>query len=223
MILTHGANSLAGGGGGDDPSTVIIGGREYKTVKIGNQEWLAENLDYKFNGVTIGPSGSGITNPAAWYYNNDETTYGIDGTMKCGLLYNWYAAELLNNSRSTLCPGWHIPTKSEYDTLISEVGTNFPNKVKAIDGAVGGNWPSGWNGTDDYGFFALPTGARINASSGNFKNVGSECCIWSINNGTISTGEARCLNLNKDPSFKLALTDKDKRIGNIIRLVKDAT
>jgi uncharacterized protein (TIGR02145 family) len=102
MILTHGANSLAKGGG----DFVEIGGRRYPVVKIGNQLWMAENLDYAWSGLTIG--GSIGSDPRANYYDNDETTYGWSG-YKCGLLYNWAAvAELAD----LLPDGWHIPSDS---------------------------------------------------------------------------------------------------------------
>ena len=63
----------------------VIGGRRYNTIQMPDgKTWLAENLDFKF--CTIG--GNDIpSSPNAWYYNNDETTYGWNG-YKCGLLYN---------------------------------------------------------------------------------------------------------------------------------------
>ena len=92
------------------PYTQNIGGKDYNCVKMPDGKvWMAENLDFKFSGVDIGPSDS-PSSPSAWYYNNDEATYGIDGTRKCGLLYNWHAVKHLNDHRSTLCPGWHVPT-----------------------------------------------------------------------------------------------------------------
>lgn len=102
-------------------NTTTIGGRVYRTVTINGVTWLAENLDYKFSGCGIGGSGTPST-PNAWYYNNDEATYGIDGVRKCGLLYNWHAVKLLNDSRSDLIPGWHVPTKDEWTALATAVG-----------------------------------------------------------------------------------------------------
>lgn len=140
--------------------TADIGGRTYRTVNIGGVEWLAENLDYKFSGCSIGSAGQ-VTTPAACYYNDDEASYGIDGTYKSGLLYNWYAVKYLDDNRSTLCPGWHVPTRTEWNALITAVGgsSNAGTKLKSLDGQVSSNFPSGWGGTDDYGFGALPTGA----------------------------------------------------------------
>ena len=64
-----------------DTNTVTIGGRAYPTVKIGNQIWMAENLDWKFevNGIQIPIGGGSVTTPAAWYLDNDEHTYGWNG------------------------------------------------------------------------------------------------------------------------------------------------
>ena len=168
------------------PGTADIGGRTYRTVNIGGVEWLAENLDYKFSGCAIGSSGAPST-PAAWYYNNDETAYGIDGTRKCGLLYNWYAASLLNSSRATLCPGWHVPTNDEWSALVTAVGgsSTAGTKLKASNNSVTSNWPSGWKGTEGYEFFALPTGARTSSSS--FTDVGTCGYFWTATTTTSSS------------------------------------
>jgi len=145
--------------------SIKIGGRRYPAVKIGNQLWMAENLDYKFdvNGsqIPLGQWGPPTT-PAAWYYNNNETDYGIDGTYKCGLLYNWYAAKYLEDNKLTLLPdGWHVPTKDEYEILIT-ITEGLASKLKALDNSITSNWPSGWNGTDDYGFCVIPSGNHYN-------------------------------------------------------------
>jgi uncharacterized protein (TIGR02145 family) len=82
-------------------------GKIYKTVKIGNQVWMAENLAYK-------------TQKGSWAYNNDENNAKI-----YGYLYEWEAA---NNA----CPpGWHLPTKAEWETLISNLGSEPGNKMKS--------------------------------------------------------------------------------------------
>lgn len=168
MILTHGANSIGSGGGEN-----VIGGREYAVAAMPDGHiWLAENLDYKFDGCDIAPSGS-PSSPAAWYYNNDEATYGIDGTRKCGLIYNWYAIKLLNDNRLVLCPGWHVPTKTEMDSLLAAVGgsSTAGTKLKAADVS----WASSWGGIDEYKFSVLPTGSR---GSGSFYDIGIHAGLW---------------------------------------------
>lgn len=146
-----------------DP-TATIGGRVYRTVTINGVTWLAENLDYKFSGCGIGGSVT-PKKPNAWYYNNDEATYGIDGARKCGLLYNWMAVKLLNDNRSDLIPGWRFPTKNEWSALFNAVGgTSVAGTIlKALDGAANGSWPAGWDGTDIYGFGVLPAGYYLNS------------------------------------------------------------
>ena len=169
------------------PGTDIIGGRQYRTVTMPDQKvWLAENLDFKFSGCDIGPSSSPST-PAAWYFNNNETDYGIDGTYKCGLLYNWYAVNLLETNKLTLIPGWHVPTKAEYDYLAALLGgrTTAGKVLKAINESIAsGTWPTNWNGTDDYTFTLLPSGYRN--SSSEFSSLNIRGYLWTSSTKTSS-------------------------------------
>lgn len=153
-----------------DP-TATIGGRVYRTVTINGVTWLAENLDYKFSGCGIGGSGSPST-PNAWYYNNDEATYGIDGTRKCGLLYNWHAVKLLNDNRADLIPGWHVPTTSEWDALANAVGGTGVAGTRLKAANV--DWATSWGGTDDYEFGVLPAGDY----SGDFLGAETYARFW---------------------------------------------
>lgn len=162
----------------DKPIILIIDGRTYKTVKIGTQEWMAENLDYKFtynnSKLPIGHSGQ-MTTPAGWYYNNDENTYGSTGN-KYGLLYNWYAAKYLDDNKTTLLPnGWHVPTKADFDKLKNTINsaTNDGAKLKSATG-----WNSG-NGTDEYEFNAKPAGYRP-YDVGRFSGIGKSTRYKSI-------------------------------------------
>lgn len=152
-------------------STVTIGGRVYPTVKIGNQEWLAENLDYKFTGCTIGASTKSSSIAQANYYNNDETTYGVNGN-KYGLLYNGVAVDYMEANKSSLFQGWHVASRDDFDTLITYAGGTSVagKKLKSTDG-----WNNqGWAGTDDYGFDGKPAGQGLP-----FAQVGAYCEFWS--------------------------------------------
>ena len=205
--------SLIGGG----EWTVTIGGRNYKTVTIGGITWLAENLDYKFSGVDIAPSGSPST-PAAWYYNNDEATYGIDGSRKCGLLYNWNAVKLLNDNKSELIPGWHVPTNDEWTALANAVGGTdvAGTRLKALDGAADGSWPTGWNGTDEFGFAAFPAGYRF---SGSFNDLGSRAHFWTATENSSSDAYYRYF----DTGASMRSVSHNKTINAFsVRLVKDS-
>jgi uncharacterized protein (TIGR02145 family) len=102
----------------------------YKTVTIGDQTWMAENL----NEVTA----------ASWCYNDDNSN-----CAKYGRLYTWDAA-------MTACPvGWHLPSRDEWNTLvIAAGGDNAGTKLRAKSPYWDGE------GTDDYGFSALPGGCH---------------------------------------------------------------
>jgi uncharacterized protein (TIGR02145 family) len=105
-------------------------GKTYKTVKIGEQVWMAENLSYKAEGSIC--------------YDNDSAN-----CKKYGRLYDWEDA-------MKACPsGWHLPTKEEWDALTNFAGGDeaADKKLKAKKG-----WDNDGNGTDDYGFSALPGG-----------------------------------------------------------------
>lgn len=160
--------------------TVTIGGRSYKTVTMpdGN-EWLAENLDYEWDNLPIGASGAPST-PAGWYYNNQKNDYGIDGTYKCGLLYNWHAVEYLNNNKDTLIPGWHVATTAEWEALFAASGgwAAAGTRLKARNNSITGAFPNNWNGTDEYEFAVLPGGYRGEAYSEHFESFGRWASYW---------------------------------------------
>lgn len=134
MILTHGANSIP-------RDSVVIDGTRYKTVKIGTQLWMAENLNSRFDF----PLGTDKNPPRCSYYDGDESTYG-----KYGLLYNGYAIYLLSSAsyKAQYFPNWHVPSTSEINQLLTFTGSSAAALKSATE----------WNGTDVYGFNALPSG-----------------------------------------------------------------
>ncbi|MDR2582312.1 MAG: fibrobacter succinogenes major paralogous domain-containing protein [Fibromonadaceae bacterium] len=130
-------------------------GKKYRSVVIGNQIWMAENLNYKVKGSKC--------------YDNQESN-----CKKYGRLYNWVTAK-------TACPsGWHLPSNEDWNVLIKFVNPSCSDdnrcaagsKLKATSG-----WASNGNGTDAYGFSALPGGYGY--SGGTFLNVGSYGDWWS--------------------------------------------
>jgi uncharacterized protein (TIGR02145 family) len=122
-------------------------GKKYRVVKIGNQVWMAENLNYNANGSKC--------------YDNIESN-----CQKYGRLYNW-------NTAKNACPkGWHLPSEAEWITLTDFGGVNnVGTKLKSASG-----WNNNGNGTDVYGFAALPGGFGVPAG---FSNVGYEGIWWS--------------------------------------------
>ena len=153
---------------------LILDGRLYKTVTIGNQTWMAENLDYKFNGLQLNNSLWSYDIKQADYYDKDEATYGVNGN-KYGLLYNFIAAKYLNNNKSSLIPGWHVPSLTEWNTLINYVGGSSVagSKLKSTTDWMSG--PPGTEGTDEYGFNAKPAGYGSEMNNAvTFNGVGAE-------------------------------------------------
>ena len=123
-------------------------GGGFKTVKIGNQTWMAENLN-----IETGNSKC---------YDNDPAN-----CQKYGRLYDLKAAK-------TACPsGWKLPSKEEWDVLVDFAGGEQAagKKLKAKSG-----WENNGNGTDEFGFSALPGGWN---SGGSFDNVGKDGHWWS--------------------------------------------
>ncbi|UBM63618.1 PKD domain-containing protein [Candidatus Sulfidibacterium hydrothermale] len=156
-------------------------GQTYKTVKIGNQEWMAENLKYL---PSVSPSSQGSEDSAYYYvygYQGDSVLEAKDSTnyKTYGVLYNWTAAQ-------NACPsGWHLPSDDEWKTLEmylgmsqSDVsnwnfrGTDEGKKLKSTSG-----WEYDGNGTNAVGFSALPGGNRN--EGGYFGDLGNGGYWWS--------------------------------------------
>jgi uncharacterized protein (TIGR02145 family) len=123
-------------------------GQEYKTVKIGKQVWMAENLNYETDES---------------YCYNDSAEY----CTKYGRLYTWSAA--LN-----ACPtGWHLPSQNEGLTLFYSVGglDSAAKMLKSVNG-----WNGNGSGTDSFGFSALPVGDRDEFND--YENEGRFAGFW---------------------------------------------
>lgn len=154
-----------------------IEGKTYKTIPIGSQVWMAENLKTgKFNDGTSIPVVTGnadwtnlVTPALCWINNNDSIYVNIYGAC-----YNWFAV-----SSGKLCPaGWHIPTDSEWQTLVDFLGGDqiAGSKIKE---AGTNNWVfSNKDATNQSGFTGLPAGLR-ETSYGMFQGQGSFGGWWS--------------------------------------------
>jgi uncharacterized protein (TIGR02145 family) len=119
----------------NDPNTFTDSrdGKVYKTVKIGDQIWMAENLNYEMEGTYY------LGDTAEVYYN------------KYGRLYSRKAAMLASP------PGWHLPTKEEWNKLTEYLGgkTEAGDKMKSLSG-----WGKYSQATNSSGFTALSGGGR---------------------------------------------------------------
>lgn len=129
---------------------VTIGDKYYDTVIIGSQEWITCALDYTPSGVTVGTN--------AYYYDNDEATYGWNG-YKCGLLYDFNAVEIIAEDTS-LPSGWRVPSVADLLTLISSLNGGGASALKATDKSVTASFPINWYGNNTTGLSVLPNGGR---------------------------------------------------------------
>jgi len=168
-------------------------GQTYKTVTIGTQTWMAQNLNYAYTDVPYYV-------PNVPYYVRDD--YPSDSTSWCyrddanncskyGRLYTWAAAMDSVGTWSTngkgcgynktcsptypvrgVCPeGWHLPTKAEFETLFTAVGgqSTAGKVLKSTSG-----WKS--NGSDAFAFSALPAGSR--GAVGSYDYEGGRTFFW---------------------------------------------
>lgn len=192
-------------------SFALIGGRRYPVVKIGNQYWMTENLDWKFSDLDIGETTPSDSNPQANYYGDDESTYGVNGN-KYGLLYNFPAVERLAD---LLQDGWRVPTVTDWNELITSVGgdSTAGTKLKSTTG-----WNYDQNGDGSYGFEAFPAGyLHVSGDSGIFGDIGSYAQFWTSDEFSVTNANALMLTLGASSSP----TVYDKNYGCSVRLVKD--
>ena len=163
-------------------------GQVYKTVKIGDQWWMAENLNYAYIGVSYNCGGY-TSDSTSWCYDNNASN-----CTKYGRLYTWAAAMDSAGTWSAngkgcgygtdcsptdavrgICPsGWHLPSNDEWNALFTAVGGQS-NAGKVLKSQTG--WNNNGNGTDTYGFSALPAGRRN--YYGNFDYDGYYAYFWS--------------------------------------------
>jgi uncharacterized protein (TIGR02145 family) len=153
-------------------------GNSYKTVIIGTQTWMAENLKTsKYNDGTSIPN---ITDDTQWsklttgawaYYKNDATN-----NAKYGKLYNWYALSSTTNDNKNVCPsGWHVPSYEEWGVL-----TNYLGGESEAGGKMKEEGTTNWNygsATNTSLFTGLPGGSR--GPNGSFDSFGTNGYWWS--------------------------------------------
>jgi uncharacterized protein (TIGR02145 family) len=190
-------------------------GNVYKTVIIGTQIWMAENLrTTKYNDGTSIPQ---VTDAAAWsnlmtpgycWYNNDAATY----KATYGALYNWYTV-----NRGNLCPsGWHVPSDAEWTGLTAYLGGEAFAGGKLKEAGTT-HWRTPNTGaTNESGFTALPGGGRLNF--GTYYYIGSYGYWWCSTEYSTPNAWNRSMyygnaNVNR--------VDYDKQYGFSVRCLRD--
>ena len=208
-------------------------GQTYKTVKIGTQTWMAENLNYAYTGVSyVYKDRSYTSDSSSWCYDNDAAN-----CAKYGRLYTWAAAMdsvgmWTTNGKGCgdgktcsptypvrgVCPGgWHLPDTAEWkSTLFIAVGGRL-TAGKMLRSTS--DWNEDENGMDAYGFSALPAGLK-NYFGDVFTSEGYSAFFWSSSeygNFDISSYHMR-LNNDNDEAGLMSIY---KTYGFSVRCVKD--
>jgi uncharacterized protein (TIGR02145 family) len=181
---------------GTDPVT-DIDGNTYKTVRIGTQIWMSENL--KTSRLNDGTEIPVVKDVAAWttlitpaycWYNNNEIPYRDE----YGALYNGYTV-----LTGKVCPDdWHIPSNAEWTTLTDFLGDPLKAGGKLKEAGTT-HWLSPSKGENSAGFTALPGGLRY--FEGTFASEGTFTGFWSQD---LSDGEEWYIGLyHANTSFTL--------------------
>ncbi|MCK9627425.1 MAG: fibrobacter succinogenes major paralogous domain-containing protein [Bacteroidales bacterium] len=192
-----------------------IEGNNYKTITIGTQTWMAENLR-----TTSYNDGSAILKiESAYNWQSDENGAYCeyknetqeDTIATYGRLYSWYTVQ-----KGNLCPsGWHVPSKDEFQTLFDCI--NSIHKGGALKEAGKYHWysPNSY-ATNESGFTALPGGARF--KGGSFGNLNYYGYWWTSTSYSQSGAYAMGLYYSDgDVSFN----GSNMHTGYSIRCIKD--
>jgi uncharacterized protein (TIGR02145 family) len=176
----------------------------YKTVQIGGQWWMAENLkSTKYNDgspipeVTDNSDWINLTTEGYCWYDND-----ISNKKTFGALYNWFTVR-----NGNLCPkGWHIPSDMEWITLIDFLGGEgvAGGKLKET-GTIHWIYPNS-GATNESGFTALASGDRIGAD-GSFYNLYGYAIYWSSDEASYDLAINRVLVFD-DTNFRIGYDNK---------------
>lgn len=178
----------------------------YRTVKIGTQTWMAENLNFQS-------------------VNSICQANSIDSCVKYGRLYRWSAAMAIDSSYDKkswggtlpykgICPtGWHLPGYEEYTLLFQTVGGRRPawSLLKSTAG-----WPGKTNGVDQFGYRILP--ASVGYENKGYSNGGDLAAFWTATESGSNWAKNMYLNTRNDYIIEL---DTMKLFNNAVRCISD--
>lgn len=168
-------------------------GKTYRTVKIDGKNWMAENLNYADSVKTP----SLLT--GTWCYNENDTNCNA-----LGRLYTWGSAidsVALATEQSLDCgylkkcripdeiqgicpPGWRLPNEGDWNSLLKAAGNNRGSVLKSRCG-----WANDGNGTDDFGFAALPAGGGTGTDQ--FTGFGTAAHFWTSSGGAVASSASQ--------------------------------
>ena len=204
-------------------------GKTYKTVTIGDQTWMAENLNYAYTGVPYNNFGY-TSDSTSWCYDNDPAN-----CTKYGRLYTWSAAMDSVGTWTTngkgcgynktcsptypvrgVCPeGWHLPDTTEWNTLFSAVGGEY-TAGRVLKSQTVWKIYEGIINEDSFGFSALPAGYRN--YDGYYYDEGNYAYFWSSTEYVSNLAYLMSLYYLDDYAH---LSNRNKDFGRSVRCLKD--
>jgi uncharacterized protein (TIGR02145 family) len=197
-------------GGGECPSSFTDSrdGQTYSAVQIGNQCWMAENLNYDQD-----------SHGNDWCYDNNSSNCDTYGR-----LYDWAALMQGASSSSSnpsgvqgVCPdGWHVPSDDEWTELENYVSNDGHSGSEGTALKSTSGWYGNGNGTDDYGFSGLPGGNRSNY--GYFYDIGDYGYWWSATENGTDDAWYRSLGYFYEYFYR---SNNDKGYGHSVRCLRD--
>lgn len=211
-----------------------IDGNVYRTIKIGSQVWMADNLKTThYNDgtaipeVTDNTAWGNLTTPAYSWYDNDSTFYAA----LYGILYNYYTVADTNNLN--VCPiGWHVPTYDEFVALEvyltgsgygyggsgSDIAKSLAATFRWANFGTAGTVGNDLGSNNSSGFTGLPSGDRD--TSGGFFDIGTFGIWWSSTEYEHDSSKAwsRVFTYNGDVIYWFF---EDKKWGKAVRCLKD--
>lgn len=197
-------------------SLTDIDGNVYKTIKIGTQTWMAENLrTTKYSNGDVVPL---VTDNTTWghllsgAYCNYKNTNDIDSVAIFGRLYNFSAVTDIRNIAPT---GWHVPSDSEWSILKNYLGNSIENhKLKEASLA---HWTYFNNDDNSSGFTAIPCGFRYE-DTGTFPYIENQASWLSTTNFSSTTS---CIVWFYDGTSLVGIGPASSKAGCSVRCIKD--
>jgi uncharacterized protein (TIGR02145 family) len=206
-----------------DGMVTDVDGNAYRTIKIGNQEWMVDNLrTTRYADESVIPQVNNITtwqntNMGAWSWYDTTNNYDLP----YGKLYNWYAVSDVKG----LCPaGWHVPTDAEWTVLVTflDPGAVVVNGIQSqtAGGLMKESGLAHWvypndGASNQSGFTGLPGGRRT--SNGVFTMLGFEGSWWT-STADLDNGWLRALVYNHDYVLRGSML---KTSGYSVRCLKN--
>ena len=212
--------------------TLACDEKTYKTVVIGDQVWMAENLNYGAYVEGRNSSSQLLSGSQKFCYDNL-----VSNCEDLGGLYQWHIAmalpvncgdgstscvsSLASPIHQGICPnGWHVPSKNDWDKMATSVGGTvdefFPDDYNNVGQTLKKDSFGGSNLSD---FSAIKTGRRT--QTGVFANIDTSTDFWEAEESTSERGFIRTILENVDYMSRTSTFDSEKVAGYSIRCLKD--